>query len=130
MTIGKRVIFATSAALVAVVVLLSVFAYQLVKRELYSRIDVTLQTRVTELSPTAAAGRQAFQSVIAAPGELVQVLDANGRSVSPPYQVTVLPNGPRQRAIARRAGSETETIKVAGRRMRLVTSHVGSGEAP
>ena len=47
MTIGKRVIFATSAALVAVVVLLSVFAYQLVKRELYSRIDVTLQTRVT-----------------------------------------------------------------------------------
>jgi two-component system, OmpR family, sensor histidine kinase MprB len=129
MTIGQRVILATSAALVAVVVLLSVFAYQLVKRELYSRIDVTLQTRVTELSPTAAAGRQAFRGVLAAPGELVQMLNANGRSVRPPYQVTVLPNGPQQRAIARGAGSETETINVAGRRMRLVTSHVGSGEA-
>ena len=51
MTIGKRVILATSAALVTVVVLLSVFAYQLVKRELYSRIDVTLRTRATELTP-------------------------------------------------------------------------------
>jgi hypothetical protein len=78
MTIGKRVIFATSAALVAVVVLLSVFAYQLVKRELYSRIDVTLRTRATELAPTARAGPQAFSSVIAAPDELVQLLTADG----------------------------------------------------
>jgi two-component system, OmpR family, sensor histidine kinase MprB len=129
MTIGKRVIFATSAALVAVVVLLSVFAYQLVKRELYSRIDVTLRTRVTELAPTALAGPQAFRGVIAAPGELVQLLTADGRSIRPPYQVTVLPNGQQQRAIAGGTGSETNTITVAGRRMRLVTSRVGSGEA-
>ena len=32
MTIGKRVIFATSAALVTLVALVSVFAYELVKR--------------------------------------------------------------------------------------------------
>jgi len=129
MTIGKRVIFATSAALVTVVVLLSVFAYQLVKRELYSRVDVTLRTRVTELSPTAVAGTQEFRSVIAAPGELVQLLTANRGSVRPPYQVTVLPNGARERAIASRSGSATRTIEIGGRRMRLVTSHIGSGEA-
>jgi len=125
----ERVICATSAALVTVVVLLSVFAYQLVKRELYSRVDVTLRTRVTELSPTAVAGTQEFRSVIAAPGELVQLLTANRGSVRPPYQVTVLPNGARERAIASRSGSATRTIEIGGRRMRLVTSHIGSGEA-
>jgi two-component system sensor histidine kinase MprB len=129
MTIGRRVIFATSAALVTVVVLLSVFAYQLVKRELYSRVDVTLRTRVTELSPTAVAGRQEFRSVIAAPGELVQLLTASGTSIRPPYQVTVLPNGAPERSIAAGSGSAAQTIDVGGRRMRLVTSHIGSGEA-
>jgi len=129
MTIGKRVIFATSAALVTVVVLLSVFAYQLVERELYSRVDVTLRTRVTELSPTAVAGTQEFRSVIAAPGELVQLLTANGESIRPPYQVTVLPNREREHAIAAGSGSATQTIDIGGRRMRLVTSHIGSGEA-
>lgn len=129
MTIGKRVIFATSAALVTVVVLLSVFAYQLVKRELHSRVDVTLRTRVTELSPTAAAGTQEFRSVIAAPGELVQLLTAKGGSIRPPYQVTVLPGAARDRAIASGSGSATRTIDIGGRRMRLVTSHIGSGEA-
>ncbi len=129
MTIGKRVILATSAALVTVVVLLSVFAYELVKRELYSRIDVTLRTRATELTPTAVAGTQEFRTVLAAPGELVQLLTPNGESIRPPYQVTVLPNGERQRAIAAGSGSATQTIEVGGRRMRLVTSHVGSGEA-
>ena len=67
--------------------------------------------------------------MIAAPGELVQLLTANGESIRPPYQVTVLPNGERQRAIAAGSGSATQTIDVGGRRMRLVTSHVGSGEA-
>ena len=100
MTIGKRVIFATAAALVTVVVLLSVFAYQLVKRELYSRMDVTLRGRATELEPTALAGTQAFRTLLAAPGERLQLLTPNGESVRPPYQVTVLPNGERQRAIA------------------------------
>jgi len=129
MTIGKRVIFATSAALVAVVALLSVFAYQLVKRELYSRLDVTLSTRATELAPTAAAGPQAFRDVIAAPDELVQLLRVNGGTVRPKYQVTTLPSGGLERSIARRGGSRTETITVADRRMRLVTSNVGSGVA-
>jgi hypothetical protein len=129
MTIGKRVIFATSAALVTVVLLLSVFAYQLVKRELLSRVDVTLRTRATELTPSAAAGTQEFRSVIAAPGELVQLLSANGKAIRPPYQVTVLPTGERERAIAADSGSATETIDVAGRRMRLVTSHIAADEA-
>jgi two-component system sensor histidine kinase MprB len=129
MTIGRRVILATSAALVTVVVLLSVFAYELVKRELYSRVDVALRTRATELTPTAVAGTQEFRTVLVAPDELVQLLTPNGRSIRPPYQVTVLPNGERQRAIAEGSGSATQTIEVGGRRMRLVTSHIGSGEA-
>jgi two-component system sensor histidine kinase MprB len=129
MTIGKRVIFATSAALVAVVALLSVFAYQLVKRELYSRLDLTLRARALELAPTARAGRQQFRDVIAAPGELVQLLGSDGSTVRPPYQVTVLPSGGRERSLATGTGSKTDTITVAGRRMRLVTYHAGSNEA-
>src|SRR5262249_45073245 len=70
-TIGRRVILATSAALVAVVVLLSLFAYELVKHELYARTDTSLNSRVEELKPTALQGTRAFRSVIAAPGELV-----------------------------------------------------------
>jgi hypothetical protein len=50
-TLGRRVVLATSAALGAVVVLLSVFAYFLVKHELYSRVDVTLRGRAAELAP-------------------------------------------------------------------------------
>jgi two-component system sensor histidine kinase MprB len=128
-TIGRRVILGTSAALVAVVVLLSVFAYALVKHELYSRLDLTLRGRVSELTPTAAQGRAAFRSVLSAPGELVQTVSADGQTVRPPYQVTVLPSGPRERALAAHRGSVTETIEVGGRRMRLVTSHIAPGEA-
>jgi two-component system sensor histidine kinase MprB len=43
--------------------------------------------------------------------------------------VTVLPTGPRERALATRRGSTTETVEVGGRRMRLVTSHIAPGEA-
>ncbi len=50
MTLGQRVVLATSAALGALVVLLSVFAYFLVKHELYSRLDVTLDGRAAELA--------------------------------------------------------------------------------
>jgi two-component system, OmpR family, sensor histidine kinase MprB len=128
-TIGRRVILATSAALVAVVVLLSLFAYELVKHELYARTDATLTARVAELKPTAVAGPQAFRSVVAAPGELVQTLSATGSTTRPPYQLTVLPTGTRERNVAAGAGSVTETIQVGYRRMRLVTSHISPGQA-
>ena len=129
MTIGRRVIVGTSLALVAVAVLLSVFAYALVKHELYSRLDLTLRGRVAELTPTAVAGREEFRGVIAAPGELVQTVTARGRTVRPPYQVTVLPTGPDELAFTTRRGSTIDTIEVGGRRMRLVTSHIAPGEA-
>jgi hypothetical protein len=74
-------------------------------RALYSRLDVTLRTRVTELSPTAVARTQAFHSVIAAPAELVQLLTPGGRSIRPPYQVTLLPTGARERKVASGTGS-------------------------
>ena len=129
MTIGRRVVLATSAALVAVVVLLSVFAYELVKNELYARTDATLNARVQELKPTALAGTQAFRGVVAAPGELVQTLSAGGRTTRPPYQLTVLPAGSRERAVAAGRGPVTETIEVGYRRMRLVTSQYAPGRA-
>jgi two-component system sensor histidine kinase MprB len=128
-TLGRRVVVATSAALGAVVIVLSVFAYFLVKHELYSRLDVTLQGRVAELVPTVRAGRSSFRSIVAAPGELVQTLSTEGRSVRPPYQVTELPAGQRERAVAAGAGSLTETVTVQGARMRLRTAHVAPGLA-
>jgi two-component system sensor histidine kinase MprB len=128
-TLSRRVVLATSAALGAVVVLLSVFAYLLVKRELYSRVDVTLRGRAAELAPTVLAGRTSFRTIIAAPGEFVQMLSAEGRTARPPYQVTELPRGRDERAIAAGSGSVSETITVGGARMRLLTTHVGPGVA-
>jgi two-component system sensor histidine kinase MprB len=129
MTLSRRVVLATSAALGATVVLLSVFAYLLVKRELYSRVDVTLRSRAAELAPTVAAGRTSFRGIIAAPGEYVQMLSADGQSVRPPYQVTQLPSGRAERAIATGSGSLTETETVGGARTRVLTTHVGPGVA-
>jgi two-component system, OmpR family, sensor histidine kinase MprB len=128
-TLGRRVVLATSAALGAVVVLLSIFAYFLVQHELYSRLDVTLDGRATELAPTVRAGRSTFRSVIAAPGELVQTLSSEGLSARPPYQVTELPRGERQRAIAAGSGSLIETVTIQGARMRLLTAHVGPDQS-
>ena len=129
MTVSRRVVLATSAALGATVVLLSVFAYLLVKRELYSRVDVTLRGRAVELAPTVEAGRSSFRGIIAAPGEYVQMLSADGASVRPPYQVTQLPSGRAERAIAAGSGSLTETVTVGGARTRVLTTHVAPGVA-
>jgi two-component system sensor histidine kinase MprB len=128
-TLGRRVVLATSAALLAVVVLLSVFAYFLVKHELYSRLDLTLHGRAAELTPAVRAGPNGFRSIVAAPGELVQSLSTQGGTARPPYQVTELPNGRRERAVAGASGSLAETITARGARMRLLTVHVGRGQA-
>jgi two-component system sensor histidine kinase MprB len=128
-TLGRRVVLATSTALGAVVILLSVFVYFLVKHELYSRLDVTLRGRAIELGPTVLAGRSSFRSIVAAPGELVQTLTSGGRSVRPPYQVTELPHGRPERAVAAGRGPHSETITIQRARMRLLTVHVGRGLA-
>jgi two-component system, OmpR family, sensor histidine kinase MprB len=100
-----------------------------VKRELYSRVDVTLRGRTAELAPTVAAGSTSFRGIIAAPGEYVQMLSADGASVRPPYQVTQLPSGRAERAIAAGSGSLTETVTVGGARTRVLTTHVAPGVA-
>jgi two-component system sensor histidine kinase MprB len=128
-TLGRRVVLATSAALGTVVVLLSVSAYFLVKHELYSRLDLTLQDRAAELAPAVLAGRSGLRSIVAAPGELVQSLTARGGSARPPYQVTELPSGRRERAVAAGSGTLAETIIARGDRMRLLTVHIGPSEA-
>jgi len=128
-TLGRRVILATSTALGFVVVLLSVFAYFLVKHELYARVDITLRDRAAELAPTAVAGPTRFRSIVAAPGELVQTISADGQTVRPPYQVTELPHGPRERAIAARMRAFDQTVTINGARMRVLTTHVAAGTA-
>jgi two-component system sensor histidine kinase MprB len=128
-TLGRRVVLASSAALLAVVVLLSVFAYFLVKHELYSRFDLTLEGRGAELAPAVRAGSSGFRSIVAAPGELVQSLSAQGATARPPYQITQLPSGRPQRAVAAGSGALTETITARGARMRLLTVHIGPKQA-
>jgi len=128
-TLGRRVILATSAALGLVVVLLSVFAYFLVKHELYSRVDVTLRDRAEELAPTVLAGAASFRSIVAAPGELVQTLSVTGQTVRPPYQVTELPHGRREQAIAATGNALDETVTIQSARMRVLTTHVRPGLA-
>ena len=78
------------------------FTYVLVKHELYSRLDSTLRDRVVLLSPEVRAELTGGRTlgVIAAPDEYIQVLAANGRTILPPYQVTRLPSGTRERAVA------------------------------
>jgi two-component system sensor histidine kinase MprB len=128
-TLGRRVVLLTSAALGAVVLLLSVFTYVLVKHELYARLDVTLRDRASELTPSVLAGRAAFRTVVAAPGEFVQTLSANGSSLRPPYQVTELPHGRLERTIAATSGSRAATVTIGGARMRVLTTHVAPGKA-
>jgi two-component system sensor histidine kinase MprB len=128
-TLSRRLVLATSAALGTVVVLLSVFAYLLVKHELYSRVDLTLEGRAAELAPAVQAGPSGFRSIVAAPGELVQSLPAQGATERPPYQVTQLPSGPDERAVAAGSGTRTKTITVRGARMRLLTVRTAPGQA-
>jgi two-component system, OmpR family, sensor histidine kinase MprB len=128
-TLSRRVVLATSAALGAVVILLCVFAYFIVRHELYSRLDLTLRDRSAELAPTVRAGKSTFRAVIAAPGELVQTISTDGPTVRPPYQVRELPTGTRERELTRRVGTLAETISIQGERLRLLTAHVAPGQA-
>src|SRR5262249_8538107 len=120
----------TSVAVGAIALLVSVLAYLLVRHELYARLDRTLDERALALRSEARAESTAQRlSIVAAPGELVQVLRADGRTILPPYQVTSLPQGSRERAVAAGASSLAETVRVDGERMRVLTERVGPGFA-
>jgi hypothetical protein len=104
-SLSRRVILFTSLAVGVIALLVTVLAYVLVRHELYRRLDLTLQERVVVLEPevrSEVAGGPSL-SVVAAPGELVQALKADGQVVLPPYQLTRLPHGPRELAVAQAA---------------------------
>src|SRR5262249_58457695 len=90
-TLSRRVVVLTSVAVGAIALLVSVLAYLLVRHELYARLDRTLDERALALRSEARAESTAQRlSIVAAPGELVQVLRADGRVTVPLYQVTRL----------------------------------------
>jgi two-component system sensor histidine kinase MprB len=125
--LSLRVVLLTSLAVCAIALLLNVFTYVLVKHELYSRLDSTLRDRVALLSPEVRAELTSGRTlgVIAAPDEYIQVLAPNGATILPPYQVTKLPTGTRERAVALGRDSFTETSHIGDRRLRVVTAQVG-----
>jgi two-component system sensor histidine kinase MprB len=129
--LSLRVVLLTSLAVGAVALLLNVLTYVLVKHELYSRLDSTLRDRVLLLSPEVRAELTGGRTlgVIAAPDEYIQVLGANGRTILPPYQVTRLPSGTRERAVALGGASFTETSHVGDKQLRVVTTAVGRAYA-
>jgi len=119
------VVLLTSLAVIAIALLLNVFTYVIVRHELYGKLDSTLQDRVVLLGPEVRSELSGGNrlAVIAAPDEFVQVLRENGETIVPPYQVTRLPSGPRERAVAGGADSITETRRIGGRRLRVLTAH-------
>ena len=132
MSLTLRVVLLTSLAVGSIAALLGVFTYVLVRHELYGRLDSTLDDRVVLLTPEVRAelAEGTKIAVVAAPDEFVQVLSATGRPILPPYQVTRLPSGERERAVARGGGSFTETRDVGGRRrLRVITAPVSAKHA-
>ena len=123
MSLRGRVVVLTAAALNAIVVLVCVLAYIVVKHELYMRLDDTLVARASALAPVVSEGSLASPQlpIVAVPGEYVQELRA-GRALRPPYQALVLPVGADDLAVQRgERGRTVRTVTVSGMRLRLVT---------
>jgi two-component system, OmpR family, sensor histidine kinase MprB len=126
-----RVVLLTAAALTAIVVLVCVLSYVVVKHELYKRLDDTLAGRAAALAPVVSEGSLASPQlpIVAVPGEYVQELRGT-QTLRPPYQAVVLPAGPDERAVQRgERGRAVRTVTVAGTRLRLVTSRLAPGVA-
>jgi two-component system sensor histidine kinase MprB len=121
----------TAAALNAIVVLVCVLSYVVVKHELFARLDDTLVGRATALAPVVSQGSLASPQlpIVAVPGEYVQEL-RGARTLRPPYQALVLPVGPDERAVRQGDLARTvRTVTASGIRLRLATAHMGSNVA-
>jgi two-component system sensor histidine kinase MprB len=130
-TLGRRVVLATSLAVGLIALLLGVSAYVLVKRELYHRLDASLEERALVLAPNVQPqlGTESSLPLVATPGELVQVLRQDGTEYRPPYQATRLPAAARNLALSAGSGRLAETADVNGSRFRVVTTHLRPGYA-
>jgi two-component system sensor histidine kinase MprB len=130
-SLRSRVVLLTAAALTAIVVLVCVLSYVVVKHELYKRLDDTLAARAVALAPVVSQGSLASPElpIVTVPGEYVQELRGS-RTLRPPYQAIVLPAGPDERAVQRGERTRTvRTVTVSGARLRLVTSRWTPGVA-
>jgi two-component system, OmpR family, sensor histidine kinase MprB len=130
-SLRSRVVLLTAAALNAIVVLVCVLSYVVVKHELYARLDDTLVGRAAALAPVVSQGSLASPQlpIVAVPGEYVQELRGT-RTLRPPYQALVLPVGPDERAVRRGDLTRTvRTVTAAGIRLRLVTARAGPSVA-
>jgi two-component system, OmpR family, sensor histidine kinase MprB len=130
-SLRSRVVLLTAAALTAIVVLVCVLSYVVVKHELYKRLDDTLAARAAALAPVVSQGSLASPElpIVAVPGEYVQELRGS-RMLRPPYQAIELPAGPDEHAVQRGERTRTvRTVTVAGTRLRLVTSRWTPGVA-
>ena len=131
MSLRARVVVLTAAALNAIVVLVCVLAYVVVRHELYKRLDETLVGRAAALAPVVSEGSLASPQlpIVAVPGEYVQELRGT-RILRPPYQALVLPVSDDDRAVqGGERGRTVRTVTVSGTRLRLVTAPAGSGTA-
>ena len=130
MRLSVRVVLSSLLAVGVTALLLTVLTYVFVRHELYRTLDATLRDRVVLIAPEVRAElAQGSLGVVAAPDEFIQVLQSGGATTVPVYQVTRLPSGPRQRAVADGAAPLTETAHIGGRRLRVLTSNVGQGVA-
>ncbi len=131
MSLGRRVVLAASAGTALVSVLVAVSAYVIVRRELYDRVDRGLRDRAALLAPAVgAAPAGATLPLVAAPGEYVQTVDADGRTRRPPYQAVVLPAGGREREVAVAGGQPfVRDSTVGGRDLRVYTQWARNGLA-
>jgi two-component system, OmpR family, sensor histidine kinase MprB len=130
-SLRSRVVLLTAAALTAIVVLVCVLSYVVVKHELYKRLDDTLAARAAALAPVVSQGSLASPElpIVTVPGEYVQELRGS-RTLRPPYQAIVLPAGPDEHAVQRGERTRTvRTVTVSGTRLRLVTSRWTPGVA-
>jgi two-component system sensor histidine kinase MprB len=125
-TLGRRVVLATSLAVGLIALLLSVSAYVLVKRELYHRLDASLEERALVLTPNVQPqlGDERALPLVETPGELVQVLRDDGTEYRPPYQATRLPAAARNLALTTGTGTLAETADVNGSRYRVLTTYL------
>jgi two-component system sensor histidine kinase MprB len=130
-SLRNRVVLLTAAALTAIVVLVCVLSYIVVKHEVYKRLDDTLAGRAAALAPVVSEGSLASPQlpIVAVPGEYVQEL-RNAQTLRPPYQAVELPAGPDERAVQRgERARAVRTVTVSGTRLRLVTSRLAPGIA-
>jgi two-component system sensor histidine kinase MprB len=131
MSLRNRVVALTAAALNAIVMLVCVLAYVVVRHELYGRLDDTLVSRAQALAPVVQQGTLSSPElpIAVVPGEYVQEL-RGGRMLRPPYQALVLPVTGTDRAVASgKRNVVVETATVQGRRLRIATVFAAPGTA-